>query len=533
MATMTEVTERLRPRTFGRTVVNNSVANLIRLAITSLVSVFLPAYLTHHLPVKTYGAWVLILQLSAYVGYLDFGVQTAVSKYIAEYEAKQDSAASGRCASAGVAIMLAASALGVLLTLILAWRVPLIFKTMPSFLYRDVRISVLFVGISLSFSLATNVFLAIFLGLQRYRVPIVVTVISRLLFGTAVCVAVALHSSLAVMGAVTAAVNLFTALLRIVSWRKLARHITISLRSIDLNLLRQMLKYCAIMTVWSVCALFISGLDLTIVGHYSFAETAYYAIASSPTSFLLMISSAVMAPLLPATSALSVQRNASQMGSVLLRSTRYAVIVLLLTGLPFLIIGSWILSHWVGPMYAEHSLHLLQILIAANVVRTVCAPYATMVVATSRQSVATASPVAEGIVNLASSIWLVQHLGAIGVALGTLLGSVVGVAVHFGVSMRFTQSTLALSRMDLFMKGIMRPAAMAIPSILLACHGVLTGTPPLGSTSDRPLAFTIGGVWALSTLSLAWLVSMTREDRESFVRIARGRLMMRAKLGFS
>ncbi len=196
-------------------------------------------------------------------------------------------------------------------------------------------------------------------------------------------------------------------------------------------------------------------------------------------------------------------------------------------------IGSWILSHWVGPTYAEHSLHLLQILIAANIVRTVCAPYATMVVATSRQSVATASPVAEGIVNLASSIWLVQHLGAIGVALGTLLGSVVGVAVHFGVSMRFTQSTLALSRMDLFMKGMIRPAAMAIPSILLACHGVLTGTPPLGSTSDRPLAFTIGCVWALSTLSLAWLVSMTGEDRESFVRIARGRLMMRGKLSFS
>ena len=26
--------------------------------------------------------------------------------------------------------------------------------------------------------------------------------------------------------------------------------------------------------------LFINGLDLTIVGHYSFSETAYYAIAS-------------------------------------------------------------------------------------------------------------------------------------------------------------------------------------------------------------------------------------------------------------
>src|SRR5580693_3987934 len=176
------------PRISARTVAGNSAANVTRLAITSLVSIFLPAYLTHHLAQRTYGAWVLILQLSAYVGYLDFGVQTAVSKYIAEYEAKQDSAGGGRCASVGVVIMLAASALGVLLTIILAWRVPAIFKTMPRALDHDVRVSVLFVGISLSVSLATTVLVGIFLGLQRYRVPMLVTIISRVLFGAVICV---------------------------------------------------------------------------------------------------------------------------------------------------------------------------------------------------------------------------------------------------------------------------------------------------------------------------------------------------------
>ena len=45
-------------------------------------------------------------------------------------------------------------------------------------LYHDVRLSVLFVGISLSASLATSVFVAIFLGLQRYQVPMVLTIVS-------------------------------------------------------------------------------------------------------------------------------------------------------------------------------------------------------------------------------------------------------------------------------------------------------------------------------------------------------------------
>ena len=493
-----------KPRKLDRTVVTNSAANATRLAVTSLVSILLPAYLTHHLPVKTYAAWVLILQLGAYVGYLDFGVQTAVSKYVAEYESKRDYGACGRHVSAGLVIMLLASLLGVLLTIGLAWRGLSMFPAMPPALHQDVRLSILFVGVSLSISLATSVFLAIFLGLQRYQVPMVVTIISRLLFGVVICAAVASHSSLAAMGAAAGCVNIFTALLQFAAWRKMAQHVRVSVRSIDVATLKKMLKYCAVLTVWSVCMLFVSGLDVTIVGHYSFGETAYYSVAASPTTFVLMIIAALMGPLLPATSALSVQRSSNQMGKVLLRSTRYATTLLLLTGLPFIVLGYLILRVWVGPVYALHSVHFLRILVLANIIRNLCAPYATMVVATSKQRVATASAITEGVVNLVSSIWLARHIGALGVALGTLLGAGAGVAMHFGVSMRYTQSSLAISRIELFVKGMLRPAAIAIPSLLLLWRW----WPTVPSISLQ-----LYSMWGVTTLALAWYVGLTREDR--------------------
>jgi O-antigen/teichoic acid export membrane protein len=511
-----------RPRKAANTFVKNSAANVTRLAVTSLVSIFLPAYLTHHLPVKTYGTWVLVLQLSAYVGYLDFGVQTAVSKYIAEHEAKQDYAGCGRRASVGLVIMLGASVLGVLLTLLLAWRVPELFRTMPQSLYHDVRLSVLFVGSSLSVSLATSVFVAIFLGLQRYQVPMVITIISRVFFCATICVAVALHSNLAIMGAGAACVNLFTAFLQFTAWQKLGHHIRIALSSIDVKMLKQMLNYCAVLTVWSVCMLFVSGLDITIVGRYSFNETAYYAIAASPTTLILMIISALTGPLLPATSALSVQCSSAQMGNILLRSTRYATIILFLTGLPFVVAGYMILRVWVGPVYAQHSVQFLRILVLANIIRNLCSPYATMVVATSRQRVATASAVTEGVVNLVSSVWLARHIGALGVALGTLLGAVAGVAMHFAVSMRYTQSSLAISRAELFGQGMLRPAAVAIPSALLLWRWWPAGMPAISAQ--------VYCAWAVSTLLLAWFVSMSREDRERVVRLATRRPSLAGKL---
>jgi O-antigen/teichoic acid export membrane protein len=505
MATLPIEARHPKLRTSARSVASNSIANVIRLAVTSLVAILLPAYLTHRLPVKTYAAWVLILQLSAYVGYLDFGVQTAVSKYIAEYEAKQDTVGCNRSASVGLVIMLVAGGLGVLLTLALAWLVPNVLSTMPHSLYHDVRLSVVFVGVSLSASLVSSVFVAIFIGLQRYRVPMVITIVSRLLSGAVICVTVASHGSLVIMGAAVGCMNILTAFLQFMAWRKMAYHVRISVHSIDAPTLAKMSKYCAVLTVWSVCMLFVSGLDVTIVGHYSFHETAYYSIATSPTTFLLTITAALMGPLLPATSALSVHRSCTQMGDILLRSTRYAAIILLLTGLPMVVAGYVILRAWVGPTYAVHSIQLLRLLVVANIVRNLCAPYATMVVAMSKQRVATASALTEGIVNLVSSIFLARRAGALGVAIGTLLGAAAGVAMHFGISMRYTQSSLALPRTQLLVKGIVRPASIAVPSALLFPRWCHTGPPSI----DTRLYV----VWFVSTLLLAWFVGMSREDR--------------------
>ena len=488
-------------KTVARTVAGNTLANVTRLAVTSLVSIFLPAYLTHQLPVKTYGAWVLILQLSAYVNYLDFGVQTAVSKYIAEYRAKQDERGCSACASAGFAIVVVAGILGVLLTLVLVWRVPVIFRTMPVSFFPDVRRAVLFVGLSLSVSLATSVFVAIFLGLQRYRIPMMTTIANRLAFGVVICAAATAHASLATMGALAASVNILTAGLQVAMWRKHASHISMSVNLIDVALLKKMLRYCSVLVIWSLSAMLISGLDLTVVGHYSFSETAYYAIANAPVAFLVLIVSALMGPLLPAASAQSVASSPAEMGQFLAVSTRLSVAGLLLTGLPFMVVGHLILRAWVGPVYTLHSTPFLHILILANIIRSSCAPFSTMVLATGQQKVATASPVAEGIINLVASVWLVQHLGALGVALGTLIGACAGVAVHFAVSMRFTRSRIGIAPAELFLAGMLRPASIALPSIPFLWSGM-------------PTSIFVYCAWGAATLLVAWFAALNREERE-------------------
>jgi O-antigen/teichoic acid export membrane protein len=499
-------------RGVAATISRNIAASLLRVAAISLVALVLPSYLAHHLPVETYAAWILILQLGAYVSYLDLGIQTGISKFVAEYHAKGDDAAAGHHASAGFALMTLAGLLGVSLTFGLAWQVPRLFSTMPANLYHDVRISVMLVGFSLSFGLVCSVYSAVFLGLQRYWIPMTILVINRACFAASVVAVVALHGKIATMGLAVAIVNVVTGSLQVVAWRKKASHILISLRSEDYRVLKKMARYCSLQSIWTLGMLCVTGLDITIVGHYDYVETAYYSIATLPTTFVLLIISSMVNPLMPASSAMSTHRSVMEMGEFLVKITRYATLLLLLTGLPLIVCGYQILSLWVGSEYALHTYKYLRILVLANAIRSICAPYAAMISATGRQGAATATAISEAVVNLSSSLYLASRYGAIGVALGTVIGSLVSVSLHFLITMHFTHETMAISRSRLFRRGMLQPAMAAIPSIVLL---------PLWWSPAQPLNSQLTVAWGIGTLIFTWFGGLSEKDRKDLMRFAR------------
>jgi O-antigen/teichoic acid export membrane protein len=505
-ATIETLPEKEKPRKIAATFAQNSFINLIRTFLTAAIALVLPAYLTHRLSVQTYSAWVLILQLGAYVNYLDFGIQTGISKYVAEYEARKDAAGASMHASAGLLLMLATSIVGLGLTLVLACQVPHLFHDMPGGLYRDVRLSIVFVGFSLSFGLVCSSFSAIFYGLQRYAAPTSILVINRLLYAAVIVAAVACHRSLAVMGALVAAVNVFTGLLQIEAWRRWASNVQVSLRKIDLSLVWKIFGYCSALAVWTAGMLCVSGLDVTIVGKYDFGQTGFYSVATLPTNFIIAILGAALAPLLPSVSALSVLRSPRELGAILARVTRYTSTILLVTGLPLIVAGYWILSVWVGAGYAIHTIGYLRILLLANILRSTCSPYASMLVATNSQRVAIAGAIAEAVTNVAASIYLAAHIGAIGVAYGTLIGSFVSVGAHLLFNMRHTMDKFEISRLRLFLSGLIRPGIIAVPSLLLAPWW----WPYPAPVFNREIWFG----WMLTTLLLVWLAGLSARDRD-------------------
>ena len=114
------------------------------------------------------------------------------------------------------------------------------------------------------------------------------------------------------------------------------------------------------------------------------------------------------------------------------------------------------------------------------------------------------------------SIWLVQRIGAVGVAVGTLVGAFVSFIMHFLVSMRYTQPTILMSRWRFLVQGVLRPLLIIVPSFFLYPFWK-----KLNMLPAPPAALAL---WIVVTAAIAWSVGVTAEDRQT------GRVLLRRLL---
>jgi O-antigen/teichoic acid export membrane protein len=222
--------------------------------------------------------------------------------------------------------------------------------------------------------------------------------------------------------------------------------------------------------------------------------------------------SSLFSPLLPAVSSLQSGRTPEQVGDIVIKATRYCVLLLCLIALPLLIGPYTLLKLWVASQdYATRSALFLQVLVLGNVIRQLANPYALVLLATGQQHLATVAAVAEATVNLSLSIYLVQRFGAVGVAIGTLVGAFVSVGLHLTVSMKLTRSTIAMSRRRFVLTGLLRPMLSVIPSLLLVLLWKESGMFPIGI----PMIL----ISFLATAAIAWLVGLTKAERTDLMSV--------------
>lgn len=493
-----------------RVLVRNAAANLASGAAGAVLAVLLPPFLVRLLDRDTYSVWVLLLQIGGFTGLLNFGLQTAVGRFVAHAEARKDPDHRDRVVSTALVLLSGSAFLGLLAIVGLAALLPRFFPDIPPPLQPEARIALLWVGGSLALGLPFAVISGVFVGIQRNEVAAAIILGGRLATGVGLVLAAASGRGLVAMAIVFAVINLLTyaAQWAAVSW--LVPGLSVSHRKIGRESFRELVDYCTSLTVWGFAMLLVSGLDLVLVARFDFSAVGAFAVAAGLLALLQGAQAALINVFLPVAAALDAQGDRERLAHLLLRATRWNLLALGIAMGAYGLVGRPALTAYVGPQYATDVGAILSVLFLAAIVRLSMVPYNIVAIGTGDHRRIILGPVAEGISNLLASALLGWHFGAIGVAWGTVVGGSVGVAFHLGHNL--PRSTRIGVSVDTFVSEAFLPAMIAVMPLIIvsALHGA-------GLTLPGGPAWILAPLASAAFVFLAWRVTLLPNERESIV----------------
>jgi O-antigen/teichoic acid export membrane protein len=498
----------------------NAFANLCRGGAAALVALLLPPFLTRILSKDAYGTWLLILQLSTYVSLLDFGIQTAVGRFVAHHNELEEFQERDSIVSTALAILVGSGLVAIGGVSILAWQLPNLFRNMPAELHQDAQLALLCVGVSLAVALPFSVFGGIFVGLQRYDIPAWIIGISKLLGGFLVILVAQSSHNIGMMGLVMGMTNLLAGFCQYFSYRNILGYIHISPRKISKSTIKEVISYCFSFSVWTLAMLLIGGIDTVVVGYFDYHSVVYYTLAASLTIFVIGLQNSLLTVIMPHAAAIGATGDREALGSLLVSSTRVAIVIMLLTGLPLIIGGKYFLTFWVGDVYAEKTFLLLQLLLIGNFIRQIGGPYSLICLATGEQKQILLSPLIEGLLNLSVSLFLSSRIGVVGVAIGTIVGSSAGVVMHFFYNLPRSKS-INLKSNILLLNAIGRLLISFSPMLLFMMINIFFNSQLIS------IFFLV--ISTTSSIALLWQIGLIENERSSILKKLKNQVNKLAK----
>lgn len=491
-----------------RVILRNAAANLASGAGGAVLAVFLPPFLVRLLDRDTYSVWVLLLQIGAYTTLLNFGLQTAVGRFVAHAEARKDPDHSDKVVSTALAMLSGSALLSGVVLVGLATLLPRFFPDIPALLEHEARIALLWVGGSLIAGLPFAAISGVFTGMQRNEVAAAIIVAGRIATAGGLIVAAASGYGLIAMAKIFALINLLTYATQWIAIRLVVPSLKLSHRHVNRGALRELIDYSTSLTVWSFAMLLVSGLDLVLVARFDFAAVGAFAIAAGLANLLQGAQTVVMNAFLPVAAALDAKGDRPALIRLLLRTTRWNLLSLGGVLAMYVLVGRPIVSAYVGSAYVDEVSAILTILLLAATIRLSMLPFNIVVLATGDHRRIILSPVLEGVSNLLASAFLGWHFGAVGIAWGTVVGGVVGVAFHLGLNLpRSVRLGLGLKT---FASEALLPAVAALLPLILVAAFHSSGFFGAGKAGSTMIV-----VAAIGFLFLGWHIGLHPEERTS------------------
>jgi O-antigen/teichoic acid export membrane protein len=506
-------------------ILRNVASNWLGFAVNASVTLVLTPFILRQLGPARYGVWILTSSIIGYYGLLDIGFRGGVTQYLTRYLAAGDYRKASECLSSAVAVL---GSLGLVmfgLSFGAAFMAPRLFH-LPAGLEREAFICILIVGCSSAVQFALQPFTSVFTATQRFDLANGIGVMTRLL--TAAGIAVMLQRGFGLVG-VSAATCAASAVDYFVRWRvarRLAPQLVVSPGYASWQRVREIGAFGAWNFLVSMNGFVYQHVpNILIAAVMPIAAVGHYALATGLTRQINSILMPVPQVLYPAAAELHVRGDRAGLERLYHDGTRLMLLVLISVVLPAALWAGDFYRLWIGEKYLTgvpfHSVAVLFEILLISVVADYSSGVAGQILTGAGRVRAVATTLMCGsIVNVTLSLVLIRQYGLAGVAMATVIASIV---VDVFALPLLVQKDLGLPVVRLIYGSFGRPVAAGALQVIL--YGLIRFAAP---HPDSWLQLALQGVLAGGvSLAVVFAVGVTAAERERFLVGPLGRLLGR------
>jgi O-antigen/teichoic acid export membrane protein len=479
--------------------------NWAGIILSGLVSFITMPVMIHRLGSFYYGIWVLLNTFVGYYGLLDFGISAGLRRFTSRLNGANDADVLRQIVAAALHLNIATAVVIIAITALVAYFLPRLV-TLPASSAQLAQRVFLLIGLSVAIMFPARTLAACLHGLQRFDLSNLGSMVAVVLRGG--CIVGALYMGFGVMAVawitVAAALGCLVFYFAAVQW--VDRKLFARWAAFSWGHMRELLVFSSFVFLNMIGDYFRFQLDSIVIARYlTVALVTPFSVAANLMGHFMNVLYAISTPLMVEQSRLDGAQRHDESRTFFMRGTRLTATFALLGGVLLICNGRLLLQVWLGRDLLI-AYPVLVTLTVAYVIDLGQGPSINLLRSRGRHRPMAWWTLAEGIANLALSIYLGRRYGILGVALGT--------AVPVLITKLFVQPWYVLRiaevRVTDYVASIAAPLFVA--SLCVAVYKVV----PAHSPNFLTLCF--GIAWQTALFGLLAYVFVLNADERSAVK---------------
>jgi len=458
-------------------IIGNTIANILMQFWVYIVGLVLFPIIVHYIGLEDYGIYLLVGGLAGSFGLAEFAVSGALTKYIAEFNAKKDNRTINEMINSTFVFFLLVGLIICTLLFLIGVFFPYLFNVSGSTIEKA-RVITFLVGITALITWSMQSFKMVLPGLQRYDVRAIILSVGATINGVGTIVLLVLGYGIYELIILAMFVTAGTQISFVIAAKKLLPYLEIRLKPDTL-----------------VLGLFVAISTITL-----------YTVAAKINTVIGFLAGIPQSALLPAAAEMEAKNEQDMIRSLVFRGGKYSCAFTLAVIVAIFPLVGPLIRYWMGEEFIE-MIPITQVYISYWFLIPAFGTLASILKARERLKELVAFFMLIAVSNLILSLILVQFFDIWGVILGTVIPYFVLQPIWLPIALKIVGIDLKT-----YLKRVILPtypiAAVALVILMVFVYFI----PPI----NLVLVMVYMGIGFFFYLSLFYFLGMKKEERSEF-----------------